>query len=102
MCGILTSVLTWLRRSVHKCCGKHRAPSLGAQSEIESEVEKELRDHIENERAGVKSRFFKDLDAARIDQATKMFTELEAKKCPRKEALNLSILVLYDLVILIG
>ena len=98
MCGILTSVLTWLRRSVHKCCGKHRAPSPTAQSEIE----KELRVHIEKRWKVVNGRPPKDLDAARIDQATNMFTELKAEGCPEGKALNLSILVLYDLVILIG
>ena len=104
MCGIQNSVLTRPRPSVqdvHKRNGNNGAPSPAAQSEIESDVEKELRRHIDEEREGLKSRFFKDLDAARIDQATKMFTEL-AKECPREKALNLSILVLYDLVILIG
>ena len=106
MRGIQNSVLTRPRPSVqdvHKRNGNNGAPSPTAQSEIESDVEKELRDHIDKEREGLKRRFFNgDLDAARIDQATKMFTKLRAKECPRKEALNLSILVLYDLVILIG
>ena len=106
MCGIQNSVLTRPRPSVqdvHKRNGNNGAPSPAAQSEIESKVEKELRRHIEKERGGLKSRFFKGaLDAARIDQATKMYKKLEEEKCPTEQALNLSILVLYDLVILVG
>ena len=62
-----------------------------------------LEHHIGEERGGLKRRFFKDkLGADHIDQATKMFAELGTKGCSNELALSLSILVLYDLVILIG
>ena len=87
--------------------GNIAIPSSAAQLEtmedVKEKVGRVLEDHINNQRRGLKLRFFKDgLDTTIIDQATKMFTELTEKKCSKELALSLSILVLFDLVILIG
>lgn len=55
------------------------------------------------ERRGLETFFYKDgLSEDHIKQAGKMFVELERKGCSKELAQNLSILVLYDLVMLIG
>ena len=83
--------------------GVHETPSSAAQRETWGKVKVVLENHIERGREGLRSRFFKDvLDTAYIDQATEMFTKLSEKECPKEQAQELSILVLYDLVILIG
>ena len=71
--------------------------------EVKEKVKGVLEDHIGRQRGGLKRMFFEGaLDTALIDQATEMFTKLMDKKCSKEQALSLSILVLYDLVILIG
>ena len=55
------------------------------------------------ERGGLEKIFYKGgLSEDHIKQAGEMFVELQRKGCSKELALNLSILVLYDLVILIG
>ena len=83
--------------------GAHEAPSSAAQRDTREQVKVVLENHIGRGRRGLRSRFFKDvLDTAHIDQATEMFTKLSAKGCPKEQAQELSILVLYDIVILLG
>ena len=90
-------------QDVHERSGNIETPPPAASPETREKVEHVLVNHIERERGGLKSRFFTGaLGTAHINQATKMFTELKAKGCTKELALNLSILVLYDLVILIG
>ena len=61
-----------------------------------------LEGHIK-EKCGLKVWFYKDgLSADHINQAMKMFVELKKKGCTTELALSLTILVLYDLVILVG
>ena len=77
---------------------KHLLEKLAADK-----IKSVLENHIGMERGGLKSRFFKGvLDISHIDQATEMVTKLRAKQCSQELALSLSLLVLYDLVILIG
>ena len=74
----------------------------GQQNAHPEEVRVTLEGHI-NERLGLKEWFYKDgLSADHMNQAMKMFVELKKKGCSTELALSLTILVLYDLVILIG
>ena len=65
-----------------------------------------VRDALEGhimEREGLEKIFYKGgLSADCMNQAMKMFVELKKKGCTAELALSLTILVLYDLVILIG
>ena len=61
-----------------------------------------LEGHI-NEKLGLKEWFYKGGPSEdHIKQAEEMFEKLKKKGCSTELALSLSILVLYDLVILIG
>ena len=65
-------------------------------------VRETLEGHIK-ERGGLKERFYKGGPSEdHIKQAEEMFEKLEKKGCSNELALSLSILVLYDLVILVG
>ena len=94
-------------QDVHRQNGNIAIPSSAAQpdtmEEVKEKVKGVLEGHIGKQRGGLKRMFSEGaLDAALIKQATEMFTKLRDQKCPNEQALSLSILVLYDLVILIG
>ena len=80
------------------------AALLETMEDVKEKVRRVLEYHINNQRRGLKLRFFKDgLDKTIIDQATEMLTVSVEKGCGLDEiGLSLPILVLYDLVILIG
>ena len=88
--------------SVGEVHGRNRNIETTSSDAHPEEVRVTLEGHI-NEKLGLKEWFYKDgLSADHMNQAMKMFAELKKKGCPTELALSLTILVLYDLVILVG
>lgn len=81
------------------------AALLETMEDVKEKVRRVLEYHINNQRRGLKHRFFKDgIDTTIIDQATEMYKGLTEKKVLKggEATISLLILVLFDLVILIG